>query len=341
MLGNFPGRMSRLLSLSYSSIRFARCSKQQSGSLKLLAFFTVISALTVEVTVATCLEQPPGHRNGTPDRRFANNRKLSICRYGQIDFRSSGGLNERFNCSRLEAANDFVACAISMRHKIGADQVKSLTQPLADATKDLIRGDTAAAFADQIETARSLALQHGEFWEFLLVEELLKSKLLLLKNQYDQFERTLASLPKRRCSGADFTNWLSEKGDALATAVSGMAHCINADLPDAMGKPGVSGDAMRILGTVDAFFGHCRSFLAFELDVCATYPPPNLKAVRDAFRGITSWVIGVAERVTDQWSRGVKELRKGSHQFNTQVEFLTPPQLQRALAELEKINKHP
>ena len=37
------------------------------------------------------------NRNGTPDRRFANNRKLSICRYGQIDFRSSGGLNERFN----------------------------------------------------------------------------------------------------------------------------------------------------------------------------------------------------------------------------------------------------
>jgi hypothetical protein len=285
------------------------------------------------------------NRNGTPDRRFANNRKLSICRYGQIDFRSSGGLNERFNCSRLEAAKDFVACAISMRHKIGADQVKSLkdsTQPIADATKNLISGDTAAAFADQTETARSLALQHGEFWEFLLVEELLKSKLLVLKTQYNDFESTLTSLPKRRCSGADFTNWLSDKGNALVTAVSGMASCINVDLPDAMGKPGVPGDAMRILGTVDAFFGYCRSFLAFELEVCATDPPANLRALRDAYQGITSSVIGVAERLTDRWRRAVEELHKGSHEFNVgKVEFLTPPQLQRALAELEKINNHP
>jgi hypothetical protein len=136
-----------------------------------------------------------------------------------------------------------------MRHKIGADQVKSLkdsTQPIADATKNLISGDTAAAFADQTETARSLALQHGEFWEFLLVEELLKSKLLVLKTQYNDLESTLTSLPKRRCSGADFTNWLSDKGNALVTAVSGMASCINVDC-------GYSEPWMRFLGTVEVF----------------------------------------------------------------------------------------
>jgi hypothetical protein len=288
------------------------------------------------------------NRNGTPDRRFSNNRKRPICRYGQMDFRSSGGLNERLNYSRLGAAKDFVACATAMHHSTGAEPVKSSVstvkdpaKPIADTAKDRMGGDIALAFAEESETARSLALQHGKFWEFLLAQELLKSKLLVLKNQYDEFERTLTSIPQRQCSSADFMTWVSDNTQLLATSVSKMGSCIKTDLPDAMGKPGVSGDAIRILGAVDAFFGYCRSVLAFELDVCATDPPANLKVLRDDFRGLTSWVIGVAERLTGDWSRALEELRKGSHEFNVKLELLTPPQVQRALAEMEKINKLP
>jgi hypothetical protein len=288
------------------------------------------------------------NRNGTPDRRFANNRKRPICRYGQMDFRSSGGLNERLNYSRLGAAKDFVACATTMRHSIGAEPVKSSVstvkdpaKPIADNPKDQIGGDIALAFANESDKARSLALHHGKYWEFLLVEDLLKSKLQVLKNEYNKFEETLTSLEKRQFSIADFMDWLHDRSKSLGTAILKMTNCIQVELPDAMGKPGVSGDARRILGAVDAFFGCCQSFLAFELDVCAAGLPANRPVFRDDFRGITSWVIGVAERLTDDWGRAVEEVRKGSHDFNVKLELHSPPQFERALADIEKINKNP
>jgi Protein of unknown function (DUF4236) len=48
------------------------------------------------------------NKNGGPDRRFASNRMLPVCLYGEIDFASAGGLNERLQCSQAETASSFV-----------------------------------------------------------------------------------------------------------------------------------------------------------------------------------------------------------------------------------------
>jgi Protein of unknown function (DUF4236) len=47
------------------------------------------------------------NRDGGPDRRFAANRMLPVCLYGEIDLKSSGGLNERIQCSQAETAINF------------------------------------------------------------------------------------------------------------------------------------------------------------------------------------------------------------------------------------------
>jgi hypothetical protein len=49
------------------------------------------------------------NRKGGPDRRFNNNRQLPICLYGEINFRSASGLNERIQCSRVDASEGFTA----------------------------------------------------------------------------------------------------------------------------------------------------------------------------------------------------------------------------------------
>lgn len=54
------------------------------------------------------------NKDGTPDRRFVNNRKLPICIYGELDLKSSRGINERIHCSSLEAAKKFAACVVTM-----------------------------------------------------------------------------------------------------------------------------------------------------------------------------------------------------------------------------------
>ena len=55
------------------------------------------------------------NRNGGPDRRFANNRKLPICLYGEIDFKSASGLNERIHCSRVDVSEEFASTTAAIR----------------------------------------------------------------------------------------------------------------------------------------------------------------------------------------------------------------------------------
>ena len=73
------------------------------------------------------------NKNGGPDRRFSNNRQLPICIYGQIELKSSGGLNERLHCSRSDAAKDFVACTVAMR------QVNSSARAMPDEVQIVVR----------------------------------------------------------------------------------------------------------------------------------------------------------------------------------------------------------
>ena len=47
------------------------------------------------------------NKNGTPDRRFNNNRQLPVCLYGQILLRSSSGLNVELQVSNIQNARDF------------------------------------------------------------------------------------------------------------------------------------------------------------------------------------------------------------------------------------------
>ncbi len=47
------------------------------------------------------------NKNGTPDRRYSNNRQLPICLYGQVFLRSSTGLNVEMQISNVQNCRDF------------------------------------------------------------------------------------------------------------------------------------------------------------------------------------------------------------------------------------------
>jgi hypothetical protein len=151
------------------------------------------------------------NRNGGPDRRFNNNRKLPICLYGEIDLKSVSGLNERIHCSRVDVSEQFASAAIAMR---APDDLAASTMcdsspvvplrlvPEQNRSRDTV--DVDAAYAHETEVARSLALNHGKLWEFLLVEELLSSKLQLLKDDCDDLANIV---PKKLFTGREFVNW--------------------------------------------------------------------------------------------------------------------------------------
>ena len=199
-----------------------------------------------------------------------------------------------------------------------------------------------AAYANESEAARRLALEHGKLWEFLLVEELLKSKLQVLKNECDQFDQFLKSTPRKRfIGGREFTNWLGDEMGEILSTIEKIKTCITKELIASLGAAGVSGDAIEILNSVNALFGHTRRFLIFELVVSAADVPSGVQGLKAAFRGITMSVVGFLEELIDEWGRNLDALRKGSHTFNLEVTLSCPPQLQKASEQVARFNKHP
>jgi hypothetical protein len=66
------------------------------------------------------------NKQGGPDRRFNSNVQLPICLYGEISFRSEGGLNCKSQCSD-PAASDRLSNVIEGLHRSNATLPKAIT----------------------------------------------------------------------------------------------------------------------------------------------------------------------------------------------------------------------
>ncbi|UVO34505.1 DUF4236 domain-containing protein [Bradyrhizobium arachidis] len=224
------------------------------------------------------------NRNGGPDRRFNNNRKLPTCLYGEIDFKSAGGLNERMHCSRVEAAESFVSAMSSMRSADWSGPPPNDNSHVAPVAFGNLqdRGskavDVGAVYAQETEVARALAENHGKLWEFLLVQELLSARLPSIKTECANLSNIVT---RKLYAGREFVDWVHECGD-LSSAIKSMEASVK-DLMRALGEPGTSGNAIEILNAVDSLFSSCRRFLEFESSVRAAEVPSAFSISRTPF----------------------------------------------------------
>jgi hypothetical protein len=280
------------------------------------------------------------NRNGGPDRRFSNNRRLPICVYGQIELKSKSGLNEQIHCSRPEVASDFAMRVVALRNTNNEPTTK--TEPTARRANNETISETAASFAGESERARTLALEHGKFWKFLLVQELLTSKVAALKKECSALREAVdPSVPTRHLTGLEFADWVGAEMDGLSTSMSAMSAILKNDIPNALGKPDSADDATDILKIVKSLFDACDPFISFERDLRLADPPKGLKPLSDAFRGITLSIAEDLQRASEDWARAVDGLQNGSHNFQVNITFNSFPQLTTASIELEKIRKNP
>jgi hypothetical protein len=280
------------------------------------------------------------NKSGGPDRRSNNNRKLPICLYGEIDFKSSGGLNERIHCSRVDLSQVFASAFSAMREaELPIAPPLPLLQTAANTVEE---GDVATAYSHETEFARSLALSHGKLWEFLWVEELLKTRFQSFEKDWGKLEASAREAPKVRFTGGEFTKWTDAQCSVeLSAAIINISVCVNKRLMEALGAPGTPGDPIKILAVVNSFFESCRRFPTFEIAICAAEVPPSFERLKNSFRGITLSALHIAEDLKDQWIEKTDALKNGATSFQLKIHLETPPEIKLALKELDKIAKHP
>ena len=65
------------------------------------------------------------NKDGSPDRRFRNNRQLPIMGYGQLEFRTNQGLNEAYMISDQERAKQFAIAFIALQNSLRSSSSKA------------------------------------------------------------------------------------------------------------------------------------------------------------------------------------------------------------------------
>lgn len=272
------------------------------------------------------------NKDGSPDRRFRDNYQIPVVLYGSLTFTSPTGLEEEFQLSNADLAERF-AKAWDRFHRI-------LTYPIAGeqiASGPVAAKDVASAFAGESELARKLALGSEECREVLLVEELLRSKLTQLVSEYERFDASLQSTPKRHFNEADYIHWLGTKTTEAGPLIERLAECVNSELSNAL----AGGDPVRLLNAVNRIIERCRDFIRWELEICSGAPPQRFKALGTALRGFSGSVIADIGRLRDEFTKIAEGARKGIKEFNFHLEFSTPPQLQNFTAEMARVNSIP
>jgi hypothetical protein len=283
------------------------------------------------------------NKDGSPDRRFRDNYQIPIVIYASLTFTSPNGLEEEFQLSNRDLAERF-AKAWDKFHSsftpLGSGQPITALKPTLPSVPTSPE-DVVAAFANESELARKLATEQPEFWEVLLVEELLKRKLVQVLGDYGGFDASLRMAPKQRFNGPDYIQWLGGKTHEPGPLINRLAECVNVELSAALGQRGEEANAVLLLNAINDIIESIRDVVRWELEVCSAVPPNQLKPLSLAFRGFAHTVIGDIERLRDEFAKIADGARKGVKKFDFHLEFSTPPQVNTFIAEMDKLKQHP
>jgi len=289
------------------------------------------------------------NKDGSPDRRFRDNYQLPIALYASLTFTSPSGLHEEFQISNPGLAERFARAwnAFQLSFASPGERQPVMQTPFArphaepgeDANEEPL--DVATAFAKESDKARSLATEHGKFWEYLLTEELLRTKLSVVQKEYNELDTAPLPILKSFLNGSEYMNWLHEKLDELTPLIQEITDSVTQHLPPSWGKPGEAGDALQILRAANEIISRCRALVNWERDIRSTAPPAKLKRLGATLHGTAASLFTEVMRLPDELARAVEAARRGPAKVNIQLTFPSPPQIGNFLAEMEKVKKHP
>jgi hypothetical protein len=174
------------------------------------------------------------------------------------------------------------------------------------------RLDPISEFRGESTRAIQLAAEKPRFWEHLLTEELVRTKLARVTRRYEELQRGLVFRPARVITGQEFQRWIRGKLIDLRSIVDWIKTTMEEEFQTAWGPPGKPGDALEILEASNKLLGGCEALLNWEIDALNTYPPESLEKVRDAMRGSTAELIAALNPITEGIGHAVRAAQSGA-----------------------------
>jgi hypothetical protein len=155
----------------------------------------------------------------------------------------------------------------------GSNLVEILKEQLSAHLKRLIVDRKAGKFKQLPEfehespRAKQIVMERPKYWEFLLQEELLRTKFEKIKKTYDDLERGIAIRKSRRMGTMEFVMWVQDSMTDWINIINSFAILLSDELQKSVGPPGVPGNPVDIQATIDKIIECGNAMLEWETDL--------------------------------------------------------------------------
>ncbi|QDK36380.1 hypothetical protein [Bdellovibrio sp. NC01] len=190
------------------------------------------------------------------------------------------------------------------------------------------------AFENESPLAKQIVIDKPKHWHLLLTIELIRSKMMHIKTEYDDLRRGLVYRPTKILDGRKVPEWFQLKIDDLQTVLHFLNVLINEELQKGWAPPGVPSDMVLIKRSADKLVEVCLGMLEWEKDLRFTKFPDEYLKVKD---GMLGWTKEIFDQVDRIWAdlRGIVE-NGTPGEYEIKLSLVPPDNLQQVGEHLKK-----
>jgi hypothetical protein len=162
-------------------------------------------------------------------------------------------------------------------------------------------------FRNENAKVKQLVIEKPPYWEYLLTEELLRSRFRQICLELTDLQRGAVLRKHHIVDRPQFFRWLETKWPEAQAAVAVLEDCVNNGFKKAWGQTGENpSDANLIITVVDKLHSACNFLLEWEADVFSIHPPEPLEPVKNALMGSMIDILEELEKLSDHLAEAVQ-----------------------------------
>jgi hypothetical protein len=189
-------------------------------------------------------------------------------------------------------------------------------------------------FSNESVRARQIALDKPAYWEFLLTDELLRTKLNSVSKKFNDLNNGLIFKKHISVSGIDFLNTKFKDMICLLSLFGAAAK----KMEKSWGELGTAGDAIEIKEAVETIISGCNSLFDWELNLKYELPPEKFINLQNLLQGCSFELFQQIEELPNKLMEPFKEPNpKGTFEIYMKID--APSRMDEINMEINRLNR--
>jgi len=242
-------------------------------------------------------------------------------------------------CAKL-IDNDEKKYTVSLLFKWKLEHEEKIRSQIESGGVEIeVRKNILNIFENESPSAKQIAIDKPEYWEYLLTIELLRSKLSEIKRRANDVTRGLELKPSRKIENENLLLWFHEKVEDYSAIAHLIVEVSNNDLYKAWGEPGEPGDEYMIKRSVDLIDNACKVLIDWDLEIRSTIVNEENEEVLTKMSGWTNEMLNKLDNMHIEMREVLLNKKKGH--FIIKLDFETPKHFDELLKfVIEKTTKN-